>query len=106
VSHYFGDVLNGHVSVYAPGRRAVRKRGRREVPENRRYNVVGTSAELPPGTFCTLRRELSSLRRTVLPLEELSGVKERPMILIHADRDLHAAAPSPLLARERLIGCR
>ena len=46
------------------------------------------NAELSPRTFCTFRRELSSLRRTVLRrrtaghvLEELSGVSERPMII-------------------------
>src|SRR6266851_9543452 len=45
-------------------------------------------AELPPRTFCTFRRELSSLQRTISRrrtarnvLEELSGVSERPMII-------------------------
>src|SRR5947209_17989817 len=46
------------------------------------HDDSGQLAELSPRTFCTFQRELSS-RRSTLPivLEELSGVRERPMIM-------------------------
>jgi len=60
---------------------------RRRAYQQRRSDL-GFRAELPPRTFCTFLRELSSLRRPVSRrptarnvLEELSGTSERPMII-------------------------
>src|SRR5262245_2375930 len=70
---------------------------------------VGRAAELSPRTFCIFLSELSSLQRTVSVgrtpggvLEELRGVRERPMIIPHDDdHGPPSAALRPPASRSR-----
>jgi hypothetical protein len=80
------DLVDGHgfQARYASVRRfVVALRG--TTPTEARVVITtapGEEAELSPRTICTLSRELSSRQRDdAIGLEELSGVRERSMII-------------------------